>query len=364
MTPVGKLDRKALPTPSFERRTVPYAPPTNNTERTVVDIFETVLGHEHIGVDDDFFELGGTSIVATRITIELEKRLGMRVPLQSLFLDPTPAGVARAADGMDAHSPDDSSDLLAPMITLRAGSDRAPLFFVHPGIGLSWGYAEFVKHLELDQPVYGLQLTSLSGGPSFDSLTELADDYANRIAAVASTGPIHLAGWSLGGVIAHAVAHSLTRSGRDVTLSILDSYPSSDSDQPAELSVSELLAGLAMPAGSKTVETFEEAAELLEQTLGAGIGIEAEHLARISRGYSHSVELTNRHQPPVHVGAIEFFVAGRSTENGHDVAEWRRFVEGDIRVTEVDCEHNQMIEPGPAATIAVRLREVIAQWGV
>ncbi|WP_459682438.1 thioesterase domain-containing protein, partial [Rhodococcus sp. no. 34] len=186
----------------------------------------------------------------------------------------------------------------------------------------------------------------------------------NRIAAVASTGPIHLAGWSLGGVIAHAVAHSLTRSGRDVTLSILDSYPSSDSDQPAELSVSELLAGLAMPAGSKTVETFEEAAELLEQTLGAGIGIEAEHLARISRGYSHSVELTNRHQPPVHVGAIEFFVAGRSTENGHDVAEWRRFVEGDIRVTEVDCEHNQMIEPGPAATIAVRLREVIAQWGV
>ncbi len=364
VTPVGKLDRKALPTPSFERRTVPYAPPTNNTERTVVDIFETVLGHEHIGVDDDFFELGGTSIVATRITIELEKRLGMRVPLQSLFLDPTPAGVARAADGMDAHSPDDSSDLLAPMITLRAGSDRAPLFFVHPGIGLSWGYAEFVKHLELDQPVYGLQLPSLSGGPSFDSLTELADDYANRIAAVASTGPIHLAGWSLGGVIAHAVAHSLTRSGRDVTLSILDSYPSSDSDQPAELSVSELLAGLAMPAGSKTVETFEEAAELLEQTLGAGIGIEAEHLARISRGYSHSVELTNRHQPPVHVGAIEFFVAGRSTENGHDVAEWRRFVEGDIRVTEVDCEHNQMIEPGPAATIAVRLREVIAQWGV
>ncbi|GAB7519402.1 hypothetical protein TSUKUMMB_42830 [Rhodococcus sp. no. 34] len=149
-----------------------------------------------------------------------------------------------------------------------------------------------------------------------------------------------------------------------MTLSILDSYPSSDSDQPAELSVSELLAGLAMPAGSKTVETFEEAAELLEQTLGAGIGIEAEHLARISRGYSHSVELTNRHQPPVHVGAIEFFVAGRSTENGHDVAEWRRFVEGDIRVTEVDCEHNQMIEPGPAATIAVRLREVIAQWGV
>ncbi len=105
VTPVGKLDRKALPTPSFERRTVPYAPPTNNTERTVVDIFETVLGHEHIGVDDDFFELGGTSIVATRITIELEKRLGMRVPLQSLFLDPTPAGVARAADGMDAHSP-------------------------------------------------------------------------------------------------------------------------------------------------------------------------------------------------------------------------------------------------------------------
>ena len=58
-----------------------------------------------------------------------------------------------------------------------------------------------------------------------------------------------------------------------------------------------------MPAGSKTVETFEEAAELLEQTLGAGIGIEAEHLARISRGYSHSVELTNR--PPTALSTLE-----------------------------------------------------------
>src|SRR3546814_17522596 len=53
VTPVGKLDRKALPTPSFERRTVPYAPPTNNTERTVVDIFETVLGHETIGRSEE-----------------------------------------------------------------------------------------------------------------------------------------------------------------------------------------------------------------------------------------------------------------------------------------------------------------------
>nr|WP_258957122.1 non-ribosomal peptide synthetase [Rhodococcus globerulus] len=356
MTPVGKLDRRALPTPDFENRNVPYAPPTTHTEEVVTEVFASVLGVDRVGIDDNFFDLGGNSIVATRITAELDERIGRRVRLQALFLDPTPAGVARAAD--QANQPADTSAFLAPVVTLRAGGTKPPLFFIHPGIGLAWGYAGFAAHVDPDRPLYGLQLPSLSGGPSFSTLTELAQNYADRIQSLAPSGPIHLVGWSLGGVIAHAVAHELEKRHANVsTVAILDSYPSADNDQPVDLSVAELVAGLGLPPGETNVATFDDAVDLLERTLGPGTGIEADHLARISDGYSRSVALVNAHRPPYFGGDIAFFIAGQASENGHSVDEWRAYVGGAIAADTVDCAHNQMIDAVPSAYIAAALRE-------
>lgn len=127
----------------------------------VVDVFTEILGVDGIGADDNFFERSGNSLLATKVAGALQQRLDRKIPLQWMFLDPTPSGIARrlalptAAGGVE--------DVLAVLIPLRSEGTERPLFCVHPGIGLSWGYAGLVRHLPADRPVYGLQLPTISG---------------------------------------------------------------------------------------------------------------------------------------------------------------------------------------------------------
>ncbi|MFN3543219.1 MAG: non-ribosomal peptide synthetase, partial [Rhodococcus sp. (in: high G+C Gram-positive bacteria)] len=156
LTPVGKLDRRALPVPELTTSTTPYRAPATDVEAAIADAFAQVLGVDRVGMDDNFFELGGTSLVATKIVPAIENAIGVRVPLQALFVDPTPAGLAArvAADAETGGA--DLDSVFGVVIPLRGSGSKAPLFCVHPGIGLSWGYAGLVSHLSDDRPVYGL----------------------------------------------------------------------------------------------------------------------------------------------------------------------------------------------------------------
>ncbi|EME22130.1 non-ribosomal peptide synthetase [Rhodococcus triatomae BKS 15-14] len=351
MTPVGKLDRRALPAPQFGSRSDLYQPPSNPTEHAVVAVFEEVLEVDRVGVMDSFFDLGGNSIVATRLVTALASRLGRTLPLQAVFLDPTPRGLALALTEPGGAAPVDRA--LSVLIPLRTQGSKAPLFCVHPGIGLSWGYAGLAQHLSQDRPAYGLQLPVISGGPSFTSVADLAHRYVQEIVAVRPHGPYHLLGWSLGGVIAHAIAVELRDRGEVVeTLAVMDSYLGVDDDTPDSLTVGELLHGLGLelPAAEEDSLTYERAVELLDESFGQDTGLTAEHLRRINAGFTDSARILREFTPDVFDGDMLFFRATRA--NGHHTPqEWRGNVTGGIREIAVDCEHNQMIEPEVLAVV-------------
>ncbi len=103
----------------------------------MVDSFVEVLGVDRVSTTDSFFDLGGSSLVATRIVSALHSRFRRRIPLQWMFLDPTPAGIARRLDMPTADA--GMEELLAVVVPLRTKGTGRPLFCVHPGIGLSWG---------------------------------------------------------------------------------------------------------------------------------------------------------------------------------------------------------------------------------
>ncbi len=92
LTPVGKLDRKALPEPEFKAR--PYREPATPMERLVAAALSEVLGLEHVGADDDFFDLGGNSLLATQVMARLGGRLNARIPVRLMFEFSTVAGLA------------------------------------------------------------------------------------------------------------------------------------------------------------------------------------------------------------------------------------------------------------------------------
>ncbi len=118
LTPVGKLDRRALPEPVLVQRE--FVAPRTPSERLVADTMAAVLGVERVGVHDDFFTLGGNSLLATQVVARLGAALDARVPVRALFEAPT---VAALAAGVEQRAGDGGR----PALTARKRPEQVPL---------------------------------------------------------------------------------------------------------------------------------------------------------------------------------------------------------------------------------------------
>jgi amino acid adenylation domain-containing protein len=223
-TTSGKLDRRALPEPDAgaDGETA-YVPPAPGMEERLAAVWQDVLGVERIGAHDDFFDLGGQSILAARLTAKLKVELGLDVPVAMLVQAPTVESMARAlAAGERA--------VRLPLVPLQTFGDRPPLFMVHPAGGHVICYRGMAVQLAPHQPVYGLQPRGLEDGQEpIDSLPEMAAYYVEAIRRFRPNGPYRLGGWSFGGVVAWEMARQLRAAGEDVDLlALLDTSPLTD----------------------------------------------------------------------------------------------------------------------------------------
>ncbi|MBT2676519.1 amino acid adenylation domain-containing protein, partial [Streptomyces sp. ISL-14] len=231
LTAHGKVDRAALPEPGPQRARPSHGRVARpGREQLLCTLFAQVLGVEAVGPDADFFAYGGHSLLALRLTARIHAELGTQVSPATLFEAPTPAALAArlaTATGQAGHGQgEDDEDAYAPLLALRRAGDLPPLFCLHPGLGLGWGYAALLPHLAPGRPVYALQTPVLHGEPLPDTLGELAEGYVPRIRAVRPHGPYLLLGRSFGGPFAHELAVRLRAAGEEVALvAVLDSMP-------------------------------------------------------------------------------------------------------------------------------------------
>jgi amino acid adenylation domain-containing protein len=244
LTANQKLDRDRLPAPEKARPNLEsrYVAPRDAIELQLVEIWEELLDVRPIGVTDRFFEVGGHSLLALRLLVEVEQRLGTKVPLPALFEEPTIAHLAAVLRG--------NMDEWPLMVTLRAGEHPRKLFLVHPGGGILWNYVHLVRHLPAGVPVYGLQARGLDGkSVPHQDMERLAADYVAEVRRIQPHGPYLLAGHSLGGTIAYEMARQLQESNQEVDLLAMF-----DSTLPKERSSTDDARGLADMA--RTIERF------------------------------------------------------------------------------------------------------------
>ncbi|MGO4757565.1 thioesterase domain-containing protein, partial [Streptomyces sp. 2MCAF27] len=194
-----------------------------DTERALTELAAGLLGVSSLGVTDDFFALGGHSILAAQLMARVETALGRRPSLAAFLREPT---VEQLAGSLRAdRSPDPAPD---GVVRLRAGTgDQPPLFLFAPLGGGVLCYRDLVRHLPPGPAVYGLRAPGLDEGTSpEDDLARLAARQAAVVRRVWPSGPYRLAGWSFGGVVAFGVACELVREGLRVEPPVLiDSYP-------------------------------------------------------------------------------------------------------------------------------------------
>ncbi len=212
LTSRGKVDRNALPPPpAREARSETYRAPSDEYERALVEIWESTLEIPQIGVDDDFYELGGTSLQGFLIFTGIAATFGQDLP-------PT---VAKQAELI--RNP---SRAAAPtqLLSFRPTGSGPPLFVVHGAYGGIMFVRELVRDLKSDRPVYGLLPMPLDGKHVTPrTVQKLAAAYVAEIRRTRPHGPYLLSGYSSGGWIAYEMAQQLTQQGETVSfLAMID----------------------------------------------------------------------------------------------------------------------------------------------
>ncbi|WP_439676218.1 amino acid adenylation domain-containing protein [Embleya sp. MST-111070] len=354
----GKLDVKSLPTPDRPRAGADRAPqrPRTERERLLCAAIEEVLGVDDVGPDDGFFALGGDSLKVIRL-IDGAARLGLRIGLGAVFEHRTVEALAASA-----VTEGEAGDPLGPVLPIRPTGGRPPLFCVHGGLGFAIPFAALAEHLDPEQPVYGLQARGIAEpGPLPEHIGDVADDYLARIRAIQPTGPYHLLGWSYGGVVAHEMAVRLRAAGEEVAyLANLDAYP--DDAHGASPSDEEFLADFLTEAGVDPAGfdrlTPQGVAAHLARSGGPLAAFEQGTLERLLGIMRNNLELFRRFTPGRFDGCpMTLFVAtggsdrGTRDERALKLKSWEPHVGRAIDAYDVDCTHQQMMRPAPAAAI-------------
>nr|WP_280271753.1 amino acid adenylation domain-containing protein [Nocardia wallacei] len=354
----GKVDRAALPAPV--PRTRAPRPPRTRLEQLVADRFAATLDRSEVGRDDDFFELGGNSVLGVTVSAELAAATGLPMALHWLYTAPTVELLAARLAGHDTAG----DDALGVLLPLRRNGTRPPLFCVHSAVPLAWCYAGLARYVT-DRPVYGLQAPVLTAASELPAgIDDLADSYIDAMLGVQPEGTYHLLGWSLGGQIAHAVAVRLRARGATVAvLAMLDSVvvPATAAPPPVPRMrdlLTHLLGDEPEDAdAAPDVTAAEAAAELARAGASFGTGLSAEQLERLHRGYAAGVALSHGYRPGVYDGDLLYFSATRGITELLGAYVWRPYVTGELVEHPVAATHAQLTNSEVVAVIGPLLAE-------
>ncbi|MCV7012892.1 non-ribosomal peptide synthase/polyketide synthase [Mycolicibacterium madagascariense] len=355
LTPSGKLDRAALPAPELTTGTGRAA--ETPRQRRLCELFADVLGVPVASIDDDFFTLGGHSLLLVRLASLLRREFDVDVSVARLMAAPTVAQV----DAQLAMGDADAPDSLAPVLALRTAGSEPPLFLLHPASGLGWQFTGLKNHVPQTIPMYALQSPLFSTGVLPRTIDELASDYATTVSALAPSGPIRLLGWSFGGSMALLVAQELVRRGRNVTfVGMLDAR--TDVATVAEFDPAAALTGLlremGFPVAANARTTVDEAVALVRSSDDAIAILDDAQIAMVIENYVAAERFTAGADYGRYGGDV-FFVDATVLEmdlTGVASQGWRDHVAGELRVVALDCRHSELMD----ADVLDRLGPLIA----
>jgi len=223
----GKIDYRALPPPVLKSENI-FIAPRDQMENQLKNLWVESLGLNPttlIGIDDNFFTLGGHSLKATTLAAKVRKTFHIELPLVEVFSSPT---IRLQAEYIKTKKPNLQITENGDLVHLKPGTDYSGnLFFIHDGSGEVEGYLEFCKHLRSPFNCWGIRVNWLENvAPSNRSIQEISSDYIHKLQTLQPSGPYNILGWSLGGTIAFEMVRQLEMQGETILFfAIIDSPP-------------------------------------------------------------------------------------------------------------------------------------------
>jgi len=362
-TPNGKINRNLLPQPDFNAIKYGDDLPHNATEETILEIWKKILQIEHIGIRDNFFDMGGDSLKASTLFVEIENRFGHSYPLSTLLAHGTVASLAEFLN-------DKEMGAKRALVAVKPGGSKPPLFLIPGGIGDTLYFRYLASHLDSEQPLYGLQLLrneeKLNIAPSIETI---ATRFLTEIKEIQPQGPYLLGGHSFGGYIALEMAHQLITSGEKVALLVFfDTYPPGPRRQAAwrDRITIHLRKLLAAHSTRERVEYLSVRAQHL-----AGRLIRVKFLSPVLNkldvgGQNARVAIRMaryQYHPQKYPGRAALFLANQREwyVTWDPMKNWQKYLSGKLDVYEVSTEHENILFEPFAQKVAEKLTEYIEQ---
>jgi len=355
LTARGRIDHQALPMPDgFGERTRTHVAPQSEVELKLVQIWENLLQVNPISVHDNFFDLGGNSLIAVRLMAKIQREFQQELPIAVLFQKTTPEQLAAELlrrQWSTTHS---------ALVEIQPAGTKRPLFCVHPVGGEVFCYADLARQLGPEQPFYGLQVPGRSHQhQSLQTIEEMARSYLTEVQSVQPGGPYLLGGWSMGGVIAFEMAHQLVQQGQAVALlALFESYPSAtqqQSDKTLIQQFSEDLEGVFSkklyvdPALPQDLSPDEQLIQVYLRAKQADIippDLELERLQDMFSIYKRNSEALRRYQPGVYSGRIMLFttISVHSSGKADKTHGWQALATQELDVHTIPGNHYSILK--------------------
>jgi amino acid adenylation domain-containing protein len=381
LTPNEKIDRKALPVPEQNRPELnrSFIAARDEIERQLVKIWETVLGVQPVGIADNFFDLGGHSLLAVKVFSQIEKQIGRKLPLATLFRAPTVEQVAALL------REENQSQSWSTIVDIQPNGSKPPFFWIHTlggdGGGGFFYYRKLAELLGPDQPSFGIR----SPQEPFTRIEEMARFYVSEIKKFQPEGPYFLGGFCFGGNVAFEMAQYLATMGEEIGLLVMleSSPPNVDQKQSwtataAKYSLENLVENvkefvsvspqqqLAM-LKNKSRRLKQKIRNRLAPPAPEGPKVELKDmidLANYPEGYvkyaeTHWHALT-QYRPQPYPGEIVLFRAKKQgLTNFNHTLGWDALVDDRVQVNVIPGTHENMLQEPNVQIVAAKLRHLL-----
>jgi amino acid adenylation domain-containing protein/non-ribosomal peptide synthase protein (TIGR01720 family) len=229
VTPNGKVDRKALPDPDAGTLSEnAYVAPRNETEEVLAEIWQQLLEIDQVGIHDDFFALGGHSLLSIRLIAAIRKKLGKEIALTNIFDAPTIAGLAASLSAPDAAAQTAAAGE-HHIIPLNKSTSQTTVFVIPGQDGLSDGYDELANALKDTATVYGIQMPGVfEGERPLYTVAAIAAQNIRWIKEQQPRGPYRFIAHSFGGYVLYEMTKQLEAAGETVAFAAIldaDAHP-------------------------------------------------------------------------------------------------------------------------------------------
>lgn len=341
-------------------------------ELRLTAIWEAAFGIRPIGLEQDFFELGGDSLLAARLFVEIEKTFKVPLPLAALLHAPT---IRQLAAAMRSRQ---TQPLGSSLVAIQSTGTKPPLFCVHGHVGEVFFCRNLAHCLGADQPVYGLRSQGLGGEKPYDSVEAMAAHYLREIRTVQPTGPYYLGGFCFGGMIAYEMARRLEMEGDEVGLLALFNTPPPGALQNWPLNRVYLTRRIAhelhklrsLPGEEKLTFLQEKATGLTSLLLGSLKGalsrfplVSSDGGGRLLSVADLNVLAAKAYQPEPYPGRITLFLTHEiGSIYGMDPRQrWGELAAGGIQAHPVAGDNRSLFDGNLIEPLAEELRACLAR---